>query len=159
MRNPALAVIHPAVHPVGLGRRSPAELSEIIATAAGTVRDAAHPSTLVLEEVARWCVEVGGVDPRLELAALRHAREVIAIDALVDDVIATLRARLIAAGDLFPTLVARGGIPRVLAALGLDDVDPPPHATLRPLPPRIARFYWQRLRAFVAWSAACAWPS
>jgi hypothetical protein len=28
---------------------------------------------------------------------------------------------------------------------------------MRELPPKVARFYWHRLRAYVAWAAACAW--
>jgi hypothetical protein len=113
------------------------------------VADAAH-ARIKLDEVARWCAEIGGVDPRLELAALRHAAAIVDLDALVDDLTASLRARLGAAGE------SRGVVPRVLATLGLDDVDPPDDAMLRELAPRIARFYWQRLRAFVAWRAACA---
>ena len=134
------------------------EISEIVATATAMLREAATPRPL-LEDVARWCAEVGGIDPRLELAALRHASEVLDVDALVRDLIASLRGRLVAAGDLVPTLVARGGVPRMLANLALDDVEPPAEAVTRLMPPRIARFYWQRLRAYVAWSAACAWPA
>jgi len=52
--------------------------------------------------------------------------------------------------------VARGGVPRVLATLGLDDVEAPEDGLRRLMPPRIGRFYWQRMRAFVAWSASCA---
>jgi hypothetical protein len=133
------------------------DLAEIVVTARAVIADAVR-APMLLEDVARWCAEVGGVDPRLELAALRHARSLVALDALGADVLAALRARLCAAGDLLPTLVERGGVPRVLATLGLDDVDPPESAVLRLVPPRIARFYWQRLRAYLAWSAACAWP-
>jgi hypothetical protein len=138
-------------------RRPPVDLAEILATARAVIADALRPP-LLLEDVARWCAEVGGVDPRLELAALRHARSIVALDALGADILASLRGRLLAAGDLLPTLVARGGVPRVLATLGLDDVDPPEHAILKLVPPRIARFYWQRLRAYTAWSASCSWP-
>jgi hypothetical protein len=129
-----------------------------VATATRLVGEASR-ARMGLEEVARWCAEVGGVDPRLELAALRHATAVIALDLLAADVVASLRSRLLAAGELLPALVARGGISRVLATLGLDDVDPPAGAFARALAPRIARFYWQRLRAYLAWSAACSWPS
>jgi hypothetical protein len=138
--------------------RAHAELADIVATAGLLVRRAAR-ARIVLEDVARWCAEVGGVDPRLELAALRHATEVVAIELVVEDLILELRTRLYAAGDLMPALIARGGISRVLATLGLDDVDPPAGAVARAMQPRIARFYWQRLRAYLAWSAACAWPS
>jgi hypothetical protein len=140
-------------------RRLVDDLAEIIATATRIVGAAANARSLPLDDVARWCAEVGGVDPRLELAALRHAREVVAIDALVDDIVGALRGRLVAAGELLPVLVARGGVPRVLATLGLDDVEPPPEAIAKLMPPRIARFYWQRLRAYVAWSASCDWRS
>jgi hypothetical protein len=140
-------------------RRLVDELAEIIATATQIVGAAARARSLPLDDVARWCAEVGGVDPRLELAALRHAREVIAIDALIDDIVGALRGRLLAAGELLPVMVARGGVPRVLATLGLDDVEPPVDAIGKLMPPRIARFYWQRLRAYVAWSASCNWRS
>jgi hypothetical protein len=155
MRQPALAYAAPLERP---RRRAPVDLGEILATASAAIADAAQPRGVALEEVARWCAEMGGVDPRLELAALRHALDVVAIERLRADVLASLRARLIAAGDLLPVLVARGGVPRVLATLGLDDVEPPADGLTRLMPPRIGRFYWQRLRAFVAWSAACAWP-
>jgi hypothetical protein len=150
MPSPAIAYSSP---------RPRVDLSEIVTTAGALVVEAVRTPIVSLEEVARWCAEVGGVDPRLELAALRHATGVIALDLLAADVVASLRGRLLAAGELLPGLVSRGGIPRVLATLGLDDVDPPAGAILRPLAPRIARFYWQRLRAFTAWSAACAWPA
>jgi hypothetical protein len=58
---------------------------------------------------------------------------------------------------MLPALVARGGVARVLASVGLDDVEPSPDAMSRTLSPRIARFYWQRLRGYVSWSASCAW--
>lgn len=133
------------------------EIGEIVATATVALRRAATDPTLPLEEVARWCAEVGGVDPHLERAALVQALALVSIDALIADLSVTLRTRLLAAGPLLPSLVARGGVPRVLASLGLDDLDPSPGALLRPVPPRIARFYWQRLRAYVSWSAACGW--
>jgi len=155
MRNPAFAITVPA--PLARPRR-PLEVGAIVATAAALIRDEAHLGSLALEDVAGWCAEVGGVDPRLEHAALRHARRVIVIDLLVADLIANVRARLTAAGELLPALIARGGVPRVIAMLGLDDVDPPDGAITASLPPRIARFYWQRLRAYVAWSAAVRWP-
>ncbi|MCA9674078.1 MAG: hypothetical protein H6709_17965 [Kofleriaceae bacterium] len=132
-------------------------MSDIVAAASIALRDAARHDGLALEDVARFCAEVGGVDPRLEQAALRHAVCLCDVDALITDLIASLRARLIAAGPLLPTLVARGGVPRVLASLGVEDVEPVAGALTRPVPPRIARFYWQRLRAYLAWSAACAW--
>ena len=136
--------------------RPPDDVSEIVATATAMLRDVAGPKPL-LEDVARWCAEVGGVDPHLERAALLHALALVSVDAVIADVAATLRARLISAGPLLPELIARGGVPRVLASLGLDDVDPVPGALRRPLTPRVARFYWQRLRAYVSWSASCAW--
>jgi hypothetical protein len=136
--------------------RPPDDISEIVAAATAMLRDAAAPKPL-LEDVARWCAEVGGVDPHLERAALLHALALVSVDAVIADVAATLRARLVAAGPLLPDLIARGGVPRVLASLGLDDVDPVPGALRRPLTPRVARFYWQRLRAYVSWSASCAW--
>jgi hypothetical protein len=151
MPQPA-ALVHPR------RRRALGELSAIVETATAVVGDAARARSLPFEDVARWCAEVGGVDPRLELAALRHARDIVDRDALVDDVVAALRGRLVHAGELLPTLVARGGVPRVLATLGLDDVEPPADAITRLMPPRIARFYWQRLRAYVAWTASCRWP-
>ena len=137
-------------------RSPPEDISEIVATATTILRDAAAPKPL-LEDVARWCAEVGGVDPHLERAALLHALALVSVDAVIADVAATLRHRLIAAGPLLPDLIRRGGVPRVLASLGLDDVDPVPGALRRPLTPRVARFYWQRLRAYVSWSASCAW--
>jgi len=138
--------------------RPVAEISEIIASATLALREAARLETEpTLEEVARWCAEVGGVDPRLERAALLHAIAMISPDALIEDVAATLRARLIAAGPLLPALIACGGIPWVLASLGLDEAEPPPEALSRRVPPRVARFYWRRLRAYVAWSASANW--
>jgi len=146
-----------APHPVPLrSRRGRVDLAEITAAVAAAVAEATRPRGISLPEVAHWCAEVGGVDPRLEHAALRHALGVIALDALRADLLAALRARMALAGDLLPVLIARGGVPRVLATLGLDDVEPPDGAITRGMPPRIARFYWQRLRAYVAWSAACA---
>jgi len=142
--------------PSGNARRHDA-VGEIIAAAVIALREAAQPDTLELEDVARWCAEVGGVDPRIERAALMQALAIVHVEALVADVAATLRARLLAAGPYLPALVARGGVPRVLATLGLDDVDPIPGGLSRAMPPRIARLYWQRLRAYVAWSASCAW--
>jgi hypothetical protein len=132
-------------------------VTQIVATAEAALREAATAPTPALEEVARWCAEVGGVDPHLERAALVHARALVSVDALVADVTETLRSRLVAAGPMLPDLVARGGVARVLATLGLDDVDPAPEAMSRPVPPRVARLYWQRLRGYVAWSASCAW--
>ena len=137
-------------------RRPPEDISEIVATATTMLRDAVAPKPL-LADVTRWCAEVGGVDPHLERAALLHALVLVSVDAVIADVAATLRARLISAGPALPELIARGGVPRVLASLGLDDVDPVPGALRRPLTPRIARFYWQRLRAYLSWSASCAW--
>lgn len=133
------------------------EIAEIVAAATNALGRAGADRALPLEEVARWCAEVGGVDPHLERAALIQAFALVSVDALIADLAVTLRTRLLAAGPLLPSLVARGGVPRVLASLGLDDLDPPPDALLRPVPPRIARFYWQRLRAYVSWSAACGW--
>jgi hypothetical protein len=156
-RSQRRALVVPPQPALAYPRRPRVDLADITATAAALVGEAAR-ARIALDVVARWCAEVGGVDPRLELAALRHATEVIAIDLLAADVVLALRLRLAAAGELFPTLVAHGGIPRVLATLGLDDVDPPDGALHRALAPRIARFYWQRLRAFVAWRAACRWP-
>lgn len=156
MRQPALAYATPLARPRD---RAPVDLAQILATAAAAIADAAQPRGVSLEEVARWCAEVGGVDPRLELAALRHAHEIVVLETLRAEVLASLRARLLAAGELLPVLVARGGVPRVLATLGLDDVEPPPDGLTRLMPPRIARFYWQRLRAYVAWSASCAWSA
>jgi hypothetical protein len=80
----------------------------------------------------------------------------ISMDAVVADVAASLRARLIAAGPLLPALVACNGVPWVLASLGLDEAEPPPEAVNRPVPPRIARFYWRRMRAYIAWSGYVA---
>lgn len=157
MPNPAFAI--PSSVSLARPRRGAIEIGALLGTASTLIREAAHRQGLGLEDVAGWCAEVGGVDPRLEFAALRHARRVVATDALIADLIAHVRARLMAAGELLPALVARGGVPRVIAMLGLDDVDPPPDAITAAMPPRIARFYWQRLRAFVAWSAACAWPT
>ena len=132
------------------------DVAEIVAAATAALREAAGPKPM-LEDVARWCAEVGGVDPHLERAALLHALALVSVDAVIADVAATLRARLLAAGPLLPELIARGGVPRVLASLGLDDVEPVPGALRRPLSPRVARFYWQRLRAYMSWSASCAW--
>jgi len=133
-------------------------VADIIETAAAALRDAATPATLELEEIARWCAEVGGVDPRIERAALLQALALIHIDTLIADVLATLRGRLLAAGPYLPALIERGGVPRMLASLGLDDVEPHAGALSREVPPRVARLYWQRLRAYVSWSASCAWP-
>jgi hypothetical protein len=131
------------------------EIAEIVATATVALRDAATVDvTFPLEDVARWCAEVGGVDPRLERAALLHGLALISMEAVIEDVAASLRARLIAAGPLLPALVACNGVPWVLASLGLDEVEPPPDAVARPVPRRIARFYWRRLRAYFAWSAS-----
>jgi hypothetical protein len=135
----------------------PLRISELIATAAIAIREASAPHTANLDDVALWCAEFGAVDPRLQLAALRQAFEVVGREALVADLIASLRARLLVAGPYLATLAARGDLPRLLVALGLDDALPPDGALSRHLPPRIARFYWQRLRAFVAWTAARAW--
>jgi hypothetical protein len=132
-------------------------VTQIVATATAALRDAASAESLDLEDVARWCAEVGGVDPLLERAALAQAFALVSVDALVADVAATLRARLVAAGPMLPALVARGGVARVLASVGLDDVEPGPDALSKAMPPRIARFYWQRLRGYVSWSASCAW--
>src|SRR5688572_18812335 len=67
MRQPALAYAAP---PTPLDarprRRAPVDLGEILATASAAIADATQPRGLSLEEVARWCAEVGGVDPRLE---------------------------------------------------------------------------------------------
>jgi hypothetical protein len=133
------------------------DLAAIVATATTALREAARLDALHLEDVARWCAEVGGVDPQLERAALIQALALVHAEVLVADVAATLQARLVAAGPLLPVLVARGGVARVLTSLGLDDVEPAPRALRRAVPPRVARFYWQRLRAFVSWSASCAW--
>jgi hypothetical protein len=138
--------------------RAPVDLIEVLATAATLVAEAAAARVYPLEDVARWCAEIGGVDPRLEQAALYHARSIVRGDVLIDEVLVSLRARLGVAGELFPVLVARGGVPRVLATLGLDDVDPPDRGLVRALPVKVARFYWQRMRGYVTWSAACAWP-
>lgn len=151
MRNPALAINVPVIPP---RPRRPLEVGAIVGAVSLLLRDAAQLGGLALDDVAGWCAEIGGVDPRLEHAALRHAQRVIDLDALVADLAAHVRARLTAAGELLPALVARGGVARVLAVLGLDDVDPPPGAMIVAMPPRIARFYWQRLRAYVAWRAA-----
>lgn len=135
----------------------PRRISELIATAAIAIREAAAPDTANLDDVALWCAEFGAVDPRLQVAALRQAFDVVGKDALIADLIASLRVRLLVAGPYLATLSARGDLPRLLVALGLDDAAPPDGALSRHLPPRIARFYWQRLRAFVAWTAARAW--
>lgn len=139
--------------PVSVPR--PPEIAEIVAGATLALRDRDTVDlTFPLEDVARWCAEAGGVDPRLERAALLHGLALISIEAVIDDVAASLRERLIAAGPLLPALIACNGVPWVLASLGLDEVEPPPDAVARPVPPRIARFYWRRLRAYVAWSAS-----
>lgn len=163
MRTSALAIAArsdepPLQRPRLEPRRRLDDVTDIVEVATRALR-AAAADPMSLEDVARFCAEVGGVDPRLERAALLHAATLISREALVADLAAAMRARLLAAGPLLPTLVARGGLPRVLASLGLEDVDPPEAALSRTLQPRIARFYWQRLRAYVAWSAACAWPA
>ncbi len=135
----------------------PRRISELLVTAAAAIREAATPSTANLDDVALWCAEFGGVDPRLQLAALRQAFEVVTREALVADLIASLRTRMLVAGPHLAIIAARGDLPRLLVALGLDDTLPPDGALIRALPPRIARFYWQRLRAFVTWTAARAW--
>ena len=134
-------------------------IADLIATASDAIRDAASSDAARLEEVALWCAEFGAIDPRLQLAALRQAQGVIARDALIADLIAGLRVRLMVAAPHLAVIAARGDLPRLLVALGLDDVTPPPEALVRTLPPRVARFYWQRLRAFVAWTAARAWAA
>jgi hypothetical protein len=138
-------------------RRPPSEVGEIVAAVTAALHEAAAIETLEIDDVARWCAAFGGVDPRLERAALLHAFALVSLDVLVADLAATLRARLLAAGPHLTSLIASGGVPLVLASLGLDDVEPPAEAMQRPVPARIARFYWQRLRAFVAWSTSCAW--
>jgi hypothetical protein len=139
-------------------RRRSTDVGDIVATATVALHEIATAEpALHLDDVARWCAAYGGVDPRLERAALTHALELVNIDVLIADLVVSLRGRLIAAGELLPALVECGGVPLVLAAVGLDDVDPPAEALSRAVPPRIARFYWQRLRAFVSWSASCAW--
>jgi hypothetical protein len=143
--------------PVQIAPATNQPVAAIIAMATAALREAATARAPSLEDVARWCAEIGGVDPHLERAALHHARRLVDTDVLVADLGATLRARLAAAGPALPALIARGGIPRVLGNLGLDDVDPPAGAMTRAVPPRIARFYWQRLRAYVSWTASCAW--
>ena len=135
----------------------PRRIADLLATAAIAIRDAAAPDAATLDDVALWCAELGALDPRLQLAALRQAHEVVVRDALIADLIAGLRVRLLLAGPHLVTIAARGDLPRLLVALGLDDVSPPDAALARPLPARIARFYWQRLRAYVAWTAARAW--
>jgi hypothetical protein len=148
----------PATAASVVSRPRPAAIADIVATAMIALREAAViEDDFPLEEVARWCAEVGGVDPRLERAALLHGLALISMDAVVADVAASLRGRLVAAGPLLPALVACNGVPWVLASLGLDEVDPPPEAVNRPVPPRIARFYWRRMRAYIAWSASTAW--
>ncbi|HTJ46502.1 MAG TPA: hypothetical protein VL463_30560 [Kofleriaceae bacterium] len=133
--------------------------SELIASAAIAIRAAAAPHAASFEDVALWCAEFGAVDPRLQVAALRQAYEVVVREALIADLIASLRARLLVAGPYLAVLSSRGDLPRLLVALGLDDAAPPDGALARALPPRIARFYWQRLRAFVAWTAARNWTT
>lgn len=133
------------------------EIAEIVDAATRALHDRSTVDLrFPLEDVARWCAEVGGVDPRLERAALLHGLALVSMEAVIADVAASLRARLIAAGPLLPALVACNGVPWVLASLGLDEVDPPPMALSRQMPPRIARFYWRRMRAYVAWSASAA---
>ena len=135
----------------------PRRIADLLATAAIAIREASAPAAANLEDVALWCAELGALDPRLQLAALRQAYEIVERDALVADLIAALRVRLLLAGPHLPTIAARGDLPRLLVALGLDDVVPPDTALARRLPARVARFYWQRLRAYVTWSAARAW--
>jgi hypothetical protein len=132
-------------------------ISELLVSAAVAVREAATPRAAAFEDVAMWSAEFGGVDPRLQLAALRQAFAVIDRDVLVTEVIASLRVRMQVAGAHLVTIAARGDLPRLLVALGLDDVPPPEGALRHRLPPRIARFYWQRLRAYVTWIAARNW--
>jgi len=136
--------------------RSP-RVSELLVGAAAAVREAAAPDAANLDDIALWCAELGAIDARLQLAALRQAYEVIARDRLIEDLLAALRLRMQIAGPYLATLRERGELPRLLVAVGLDDVSPPDGAVRRPLPPRVARFYWQRLRAFVAWTAARSW--
>lgn len=132
-------------------------ISQRLGSAAEAVRAAATAPDL--DDVARWCAAFDGGDPRLQLAALREARDVIIVDALVTDVIAALRARLQVAGPHLATIAARGDLPRLLIEVGLDDATPPDHALVRRLPPRLARHYWRRWRAYVAWIAARNWPT
>jgi len=138
-------------------RVRPSETSEIVARAIEALREVVTVEPLALDDVARWCAAFGGVDPRLERAALAHALTLVSIDVLVEDLADSLRARLLAAGPLLPALIASGGVPLVLSTLGLDDVEPPPHALARAVPPRVARFYWQRLRAFATWTVSFTW--
>ncbi|HTJ42247.1 MAG TPA: hypothetical protein VL463_09155 [Kofleriaceae bacterium] len=133
-------------------------MSQLVAAATMALRDAAaHRDLLAYQDVAKWCAVVGGVDARLERAALTHAIELVDPDILITDLAQAMRARLCAAGPLLPQVIASGGLPYLLVLVGLDDVEPPAGAIRRPLPPRVARFYWQRLRAFVAWSASTSW--
>jgi hypothetical protein len=149
-------IMYASARPVSVSAPArPAEIAEIVAAATLALRDTATVDlTFPLEDVARWCAEVGGVDPRLERAALLHGLALISMEAVIDDVAASLHDRLIAAGPLLPALVACNGVPWVLASLGLDEVEPPADAVNRPVPRRIARFYWRRLRAYLAWSAS-----
>ncbi len=147
----------PVSRPLPEPRVRTEDIAEIVAAATRALHDSSTVDvSFPLEDVARWCAEVGGVDPRLERAALLHGLALVSMEAVIADVAASLRARLIAAGPLLPALVACNGVPWVLASLGLDEVDPPPAALSRPMPPRIARFYWRRMRAYVAWSASAA---
>ena len=130
---------------------------ELVLSATIAIRQAAQVHTLSLDTITHWCAERGGPDPRLEQAALRHGFAVVELGRVVDDITDALRARLAAAAPLVSALLASGELPRLLAAIGHDDVMPPPDALLRTLPPRIARFYWQRVRAYVAWAAARSW--
>ena len=148
--------MYAAARPVPAPPR-PADIAEIVAAATLALRDTSTvDTTFPLEDVARWCAEVGGVDPRLERAALLHGLALISMEAVIDDVVESLRERLVAAGPLLPALIACNGVPWVLASLGLDEVEPPPEAMARPVPRRIARFYWRRMRAYLAWSASSA---
>jgi hypothetical protein len=130
---------------------------ELVLSAAIAIRQAAQPHALAFDTITHWCAERGGPDPRLEQAALRHGFAVVDLARVVDDVTDALRARLAAAAPLLGALAAAGELPRLLAAIGHDDVQPPADALVRALPPRIARFYWQRVRAYVAWAAARNW--
>ncbi len=132
-------------------------ISALLVSAADAVRGAATVRAANLDDIARWCAAFDGGDPRLQHAALRQAIEVIAADALVADLLAALRVRLQVAGAHLATIAARGELPRLLVEIGLDDAAPPEGALARRLPPRIARFYWRRWRAYVAWIAARDW--
>jgi hypothetical protein len=138
-------------------RRRPSEVADILATVTMALHDVVTAeSMLAPDDVARWCAAFGGVDPRLERAALVHAMGLVSIDVLIADIVACLRGRLTAAGSLLPALIECGGVPLVLATLGIEDAEPPAEALCRTVPARVARFYWQRLRAYVSWSASCA---